>query len=70
MYHIKNANKRQLLQQIVKRKDLKSIIVFVKTREDTDFIMSYIKTANIKCDNIHKDKTQNARQKSILALKE
>jgi len=70
VYHIKNANKRQLLQQIVKRKDLKSIIVFVKTREDTDFIMSYIKTANIKCDNIHKDKTQNARQKSILALKE
>lgn len=70
VYYIKTANKRQLLQQIVKRKDLKSIIVFVKTREDTDFVMSYVKSANIKCDNIHKDKSQNARQNSILALKE
>lgn len=70
VYYIKTSNKRQLLQQIVKRKDLKSIIVFVKTREDTDYVMSYVKAANIKCDNIHKDKSQNARQNSILALKE
>lgn len=70
VYYIKNANKRQLLQQIVKRKDLKSILVFVKTREDTDYVMSYVKAANIKCDNIHKDKTQNARQKAIQSLKD
>jgi superfamily II DNA/RNA helicase len=49
---------------------LKSILVFVKTREDTDYVMSYVKAANIKCDNIHKDKTQNARQKAIQSLKD
>ncbi|MDD4151671.1 MAG: DEAD/DEAH box helicase, partial [Candidatus Gracilibacteria bacterium] len=69
VYFLKTANKRQLLQQIIKRTDLKSIIVFVKTREDTDYIMSYVKSVNIKCDNIHKDKSQNARQNSIQALK-
>ncbi|HEY6437478.1 MAG TPA: DEAD/DEAH box helicase, partial [Ignavibacteriaceae bacterium] len=32
VYHIASSRRRQLLQQIVKRKDLESIIVFVRTQ--------------------------------------
>jgi len=69
VYFVWLWDKRALLQNIIKRPDLKSIIVFVRTREDTDFVMSYIKTIWITCDNIHKDKTQNARKNAITKLK-
>lgn len=69
VYHINSSLKRKLLQQIVKRKDLSSIIVFVKTKDDTEYVLDYVKSANIKCDSIHKHKSQNARQRAIKALK-
>jgi ATP-dependent RNA helicase RhlE len=59
VYYVKLSHKRKLLQQIVKRRDLESIIVFVKTKEDTEYVMDYVKSANIKCNNIHKFKSQN-----------
>jgi ATP-dependent RNA helicase RhlE len=69
VYHITTSNKRKLLQQIVKRRDLSSIIVFVKTKDDTEFVMDYVKSAHIKCDNIHRNRSQNARQRALNALK-
>ncbi len=69
VYHIKSGNKRALLQQIVKRPDLDSIIVFVRTMEDTEYVLEYVKTAWVKCDSIHKKKTQNSRQKALNMLK-
>lgn len=69
VYHIKSSHKRQLLQQLVKRKDLESIIVFVRTKDETEYVMDYVKSAHISCDNIHRNRSQNARQRAILALK-
>jgi ATP-dependent RNA helicase RhlE len=45
MYNVKSSHKRQLLQQIIKRKDLKSILVFVRSRTDAERVLGYIKTA-------------------------
>jgi ATP-dependent RNA helicase RhlE len=70
VYHIATSNKRKLLQQIVKRRDLSSIIVFVKTKDDTEYVMDYVKSAHIKCDNIHRNRSQNARQRALNALKD
>lgn len=69
VYHIKTNHKRQLLQQIIKRKDLDSIVVFVNSRTDAERILDEMKTTHIKCDSIHKDKSQNARQNALKALK-
>jgi ATP-dependent RNA helicase RhlE len=69
VYHIKTSHRRQLLQQIVKNKKFDSILVFVKTRGDTEYVLEYISSTGIKCDSIHKDKSQNARQRALKALK-
>ena len=69
MYNIKSSHKRQLLQQIIKRKDLKSILVFVRSRTDAERVLWYVKTAWIPANSIHKDKTQNQRKKSLELLK-
>jgi len=69
VYHIKSSHRRQLLQQIVKNKKLDSILVFVKTMNDTEYVLEYIKTAGIKADSIHKKKSQNARQRALKSLK-
>ncbi len=70
VYHINFANKRKLLQQIAKRRDLASILVFVKTKDDTEMVLNFLKSAHISADNIHRNRSQNARQRSIQALKD
>lgn len=69
VYHIASSRKRQLLQQIVKRKDLESIIVFVRTQEETDLVLSFVRSAGIKADNIHRNRSQNARTTAMKAIK-
>lgn len=69
VYHIASSRKRQLLQQIVKRKDLESIIVFVRTQEETDLVLSFVRSAWIKADNIHRNRSQNARTTAMKAIK-
>lgn len=70
VYHIKSSHKRQLLQQIVKNKKYDSILVFVKTKDDTEYVQEYITSTWVKCDSIHKNKSQNARQRALKALKD
>ena len=70
VYHVASSNRRKLLQYIVKNKEYKSIIVFVKTKDETEFILEYVKAAWVLCDNIHRNKTQNARQRALKSLKD
>ena len=69
VYHIKSSHKRQLLQRLVKDKKYPSMIVFVKTRDDVEYVEAYVKAAQVKVDSIHKDKSQNARQRALNSLK-
>lgn len=69
VYHIKTSHRRQLLQMLVRRKEYSSIIVFVKKKDDVAYITEYVKSSGIKVDCIHKDRTQNGRQKALGALK-
>lgn len=70
VYNINRNYKRQLLQQIAKRKDLKSIIVFVNTIDESERVFEFLKSAWIACDYLNKNKTQNWRQKTLQALKD
>lgn len=69
-YDVSRNYKRQLLQQIVKRKDLDSVIVFVNTKDECERVFEFIKAAWISSDYINKNKTQNQRQLALNALKD
>ena len=70
LYPVTRNYKRQLLQQIVKRKDLKSIIVFVNTIDESERVHEFVKSSGVPCDYINKNKTQNGRQNTLQALKD
>ncbi len=70
VYHIDQAQKRQLLQYIIKKPELSSIIVFVKTKDDTETVLEYVKAAWIEADNMHRNRSQNARQSALKSLKD
>lgn len=69
VYHVKTSHRRQLLQMLVKRKEYKSIIVFVKKKDDVSYVTEYVKAAGIKVEYINKDRSQNGRQNALNALK-
>jgi len=69
VFFIDNAQKRQLLQYIIKKEELSSIIVFVKTKDDTETVLEYVKSIWITCDNIHRNRSQNARNRALKNLK-
>ena len=68
MYFIDQAQKRQLLQCLIKKEEYSSIIVFVKTKDDTETVLNYILATGIEADNIHRNRSQNARIRSINRL--
>ena len=70
VYHVKSSHRRQLLQYLVKKAEYESILVFVKTKDDTEYIMEYVQSAHVKCDNIHRNRSQNARQRALQSLKD
>ena len=70
VYHIDQAQKRQLFQYIIKKDEFNSIIVFVKTKDDTETVLEYVKAAWVSADNMHRNRSQNARQRALKALKD
>lgn len=70
VFHVSSSNRRKLLQYLVKDKQYKSIIIFVKTKDEVEFIEEYVKIARIHCDSIHRWKTQNQRNKALKSLKD
>ncbi len=69
VYHVKSSHRRKLLQYLVRRKDFSSLIVFVKTKDDAAYVLEYVKAAWVSGESMHKNKSQNARQKALKALK-
>lgn len=69
-YFLNRNYKRQLLQQIVKRKDLESVIVFVNTINESERVFEFLQLAGIRVNYINKNKTQNQRQWALNELKQ
>jgi len=70
VFHLKASHRRHLLQYLVKQKEYISILVFVRTKDDTEYVLEYVKAAWVAADNIHRNRSQNARQRALKALKE
>lgn len=70
LYYTNKQNKKELLLHILKDSDIEQVLLFSRTKHGADKIVRYLKKHNIKSAPIHGNKTQNQRQKALLAFKE
>jgi ATP-dependent RNA helicase RhlE len=65
---VDTANKGSLLAEILKGKDVRRALVFTRTKHRADRIMRHLASHGISADAIHSNKSQNARQRALLAF--
>ncbi len=65
---VDHANKGLLLAEILKGKDVRRALVFTRTKHRADRIMRHLSSHGISTDAIHSNKSQNARQRALLAF--
>ena len=70
LYFVDMVHKRDLLLHIVKDKELKSILVFTRTKHGADKVVKLLERESIKAAAIHGNKSQNARQKALNDFKD
>ena len=65
---VDQANKGLLLAEILKSKDVRRALVFTRTKHRADRVMRHLSSHGISTDTIHSNKSQNARQRALLAF--
>jgi ATP-dependent RNA helicase RhlE len=65
---VDQANKGLLLAEILKGKDVRRALVFTRTKHRADRVMRHLSGHGISTDAIHSNKSQNARQRALLAF--
>jgi len=70
LYFVDMVNKRDLLLHILKDKELKSILVFTRTKHGADKVVKLLERESIRAAAIHGNKSQNARQKALNDFKD
>jgi ATP-dependent RNA helicase RhlE len=66
VYFIDRGNKNDLLLEVLKNEDIKSCLVFTRTKHSADKVVRMLGTNKIRCDAIHGNKSQNARQEALV----
>ncbi|MFA5603285.1 MAG: DEAD/DEAH box helicase [Bacilli bacterium] len=66
LYYVDKTNKVSLLIDILKKEDIKSTLVFTRTKHGANKLSENLSRSGIKAEVIHGNKSQNAR---VLALK-
>ena len=69
VYFVEKNDKRSLLIHLLKDENIKSALVFARTKYGADKIAKELYRANIKADAIHGNKSQAARQKALTDFK-
>jgi ATP-dependent RNA helicase RhlE len=59
------ADKANLLKKILRRRSVKSALVFTKTKEETDRVAHYLEKSYITVASLHGDKTQIEREYAL-----
>lgn len=70
LYTLKKEDKKNLLLDMVKQKDVKSAVVFTKTKHRANKVATFLSQHHIKSAAIHGNKSQSARQKALAWLKD
>lgn len=69
IYSVDKGNKPELLKFILQNKDIKSALVFTRTKHGADKVVKFLKKNRITAEAIHGNKTQNNRQKALTNFK-
>ena len=69
IYFVDKGNKNALLLDIFKDKNIKSALVFTRTKHGADRVVKVLERNNIKAEAIHGNKAQNARQRALANFK-
>ncbi|AEE48071.1 DEAD/DEAH box helicase [Haliscomenobacter hydrossis] len=70
VYFVEKRDKRNLLIQLLRSPNVKSALVFTRTKHGADKINRDIVKAGIRSNAIHGNKSQNARQSALNGFKE
>ncbi len=70
IYYVSKKKKIDLLVDLLKKRNLKSVLVFARTKSGANRIVKLLDELNIASSAIHGNKSQNARQKALTAFKE
>ncbi len=65
LYFVEKNNKRLLLADILKDRDIESALVFTRTKHGADKVVKDLVRIGVKAEAIHGNKSQNARQRAL-----
>ncbi|GGH21623.1 DEAD/DEAH box helicase [Mucilaginibacter phyllosphaerae] len=69
LFYVSKNDKRLLLNHILKDKDIKTALVFTRTKHGADKVVKDLIKAGITAEAIHGNKSQNARQRALTNFK-
>lgn len=69
VYFVDKGNKNSLLMEILKDKNIKTALVFTRTKHGADKVVKVLVKHNIRAEAIHGNKAQNARQRALANFK-
>jgi ATP-dependent RNA helicase RhlE len=69
MYFVDKGDKRDLLAHILKDKNIKTALVFTRTKHGADKVVKDLSRVGITAEAIHGNKSQNARQRALTNFK-
>jgi ATP-dependent RNA helicase RhlE len=69
LYYVQKGDKRDLLAHILKDKEIKTVLVFTRTKHGADKVVKDLHKLKITAEAIHGNKSQNARQRALTNFK-
>jgi ATP-dependent RNA helicase RhlE len=69
MFFVDKGDKRDLLTHILKDKNIKTALVFTRTKHGADKVVKDLSRVGITAEAIHGNKSQNARQRALSNFK-
>ncbi|MDB5190576.1 MAG: box helicase [Segetibacter sp.] len=69
MFYVEKNDKRSLLLHILKDDNIKTALVFTRTKHGADKVVKDLNRANIEAEAIHGNKSQTARQRALTNFK-
>ncbi|MDR3217780.1 MAG: DEAD/DEAH box helicase, partial [Dysgonamonadaceae bacterium] len=70
IYFVDKENKLPLLIDILKNRDIETVLVFTRTKHGADKVVRVLQKNKIKAEAIHGNKAQNARQRALSSFKD
>jgi ATP-dependent RNA helicase RhlE len=69
LYYVEKNDKKSLLIHILKDKEIKTALVFTRTKHGADKVVKDLNKVGITAEAIHGNKSQNARQRALTNFK-